>query len=617
MSAPFIVQGSIALGSRPEWVPGAAFGASLDRSPGAASFVRPGLALRWDPARARCAASDEAVCIVLGRPRWIGGREPLDAAALVDALDQGGAAVCARLDGAFAVVAVSRRNARVLLAVDRFSMETLCFAIEGGVLKVADRADAVPVARRRVAWQSVFDYAYFHTVPAPCTIFDEVARLAHGTLLEVQGDTRSVQAYWQPRFAGKRTPALPARGRALRSALEAAVAADMSGESVGCFLSGGTDSSTVAGMVGVASGAAARTYSIGFDEPGYDEMEYARIAARHFGTSHHEYYVTADDVLTAVPQLAASLDQPFGNSSMVPAYFCARMAAADGVTRMLAGDGGDELFGGNTRYRLQHALDLYRHVPGAVQRALAPLAARLAGRTRLPGVRQVAGYVRAASVPMPDRLEGHNLVMRVGRERIFTPELLREVDAQRPLAQQRATYASAPAADIIDRMLFYDWKYTLADTDLPKVRGAVALAGITVGYPLLAMPIVTEALGLPPGYKVRGTRLRWFFKHALRGFLPPATLRKKKHGFGMPFGIWATRHAGLSHLASDSLATLERDGILRQGFRDELMRALLPSHPGYYGELVYILMMLGQWLATDAHARGATDVPPAGRDAAA
>src|SRR5207344_3000253 len=139
---------------------------------------------------------------------------------------------------------------------------------------------------------------------------------------------------------------------------------------VGTFLSGGTDSSTIAGMLGEVTGSPARTYSIGFEAQGYDEMHYARIAARHFGARHHEYYVTPDDVVSAIPQIAAVHDQPFGNASAVPTYYCARLAKEDGIDTLLGGDGGDELFGGNERYAKQHLYSLYSDLPLFLRKCL-------------------------------------------------------------------------------------------------------------------------------------------------------------------------------------------------------------------------------------------------------
>jgi asparagine synthase (glutamine-hydrolysing) len=146
-------------------------------------------------------------------------------------------------------------------------------------------------------------------------------------------------------------------------------------------------------------------------------------------------------------------------------------------------------------------------------------------------------------------------------------------------------------------MLAYDWKYTLADSDLPKVCGTTALAGIDVGFPLLADEIVDFSLRLPSSLKLRGLRLRYFFKEALRGFLPDAILTKRKHGFGLPFGRWLTRHERLYELANASLASLADRGIVRRRFLEELMSRRLAEHPAFFGEMVWILMMLEQWLA--------------------
>jgi asparagine synthase (glutamine-hydrolysing) len=145
-------------------------------------------------------------------------------------------------------------------------------------------------------------------------------------------------------------------------------------------------------------------------------------------------------------------------------------------------------------------------------------------------------------------------------------------------------------------MLAYDWKYTLADSDLPKVRGAAQLAGVSVGYPFLGRALTDFSLSIPPQWKLKGLKLRWFFKEALREFLPPAILRKKKHGFGLPFGHWTLRHDGLRNLVEGSLQGIARRGIVRPQFTAELLTRHLPEAPGYYGEMVWILMMLEQWL---------------------
>ena len=171
----------------------------------------------------------------------------------------------------------------------------------------------------------------------------------------------------------------------------------------------------------------AATYSIGFDAQGYDEMEFARIAARHFKTEHHEYYVTPADLVRHIPAVAAYYDQPFGNSSALPAYCCAKLAHDDGVTKLLAGDGGDELFGGNTRYAKQKVFGWYESIPAALRRAILEPTSSNSMITRTPLIRKAASYVNQAKVPMPDRMMTYNLLFRLGVNEVLTKQMLSQI----------------------------------------------------------------------------------------------------------------------------------------------------------------------------------------------
>jgi asparagine synthase (glutamine-hydrolysing) len=149
-------------------------------------------------------------------------------------------------------------------------------------------------------------------------------------------------------------------------------------------------------------------------------------------------------------------------------------------------------------------------------------------------------------------------------------------------------------------MLGFDWRFTLADNDLPKVIGSTRLAGIEVAFPLIDDDLLDFSLKLPPEYKLKGLQLRWFFKEALKDFLPPEIITKKKQGFGLPFGHWALKNPALQKLARESLETLIEQNILKREFVTELFKTHLPAFPGYYGEMVWISMMLGQWLSQHA-----------------
>jgi asparagine synthase (glutamine-hydrolysing) len=216
---------------------------------------------------------------------------------------------------------------------------------------------------------------------------------------------------------------------------------------------------------------------------------------------------------------------------------------------------------------------------------------------KIPLVRKGASYVNQAKVPMPDRMMTYNLLFRLGVQNLLTPQMLAQVDQQDPDRQQRSVWSEAHTDSLVNRMLAFDWRYTLAECDLPKVIGTTALAGLEVGFPMLDDGLLEFSLRLPTSYKLKGLKLRWFFKEALRGFLPDEILVKKKQGFGLPFGVWANTHPALNKLASDSLNNLAQRGVVRGDFIQTLLKQRLPEHPGYYGEMVWILLMLEQWLA--------------------
>lgn len=541
----------------------------------------------------------------LGKPRFKDGSlaevasQKGDVAAWEKAFLDKGMFAPAAVAGDFAV-GLSDIGGRTFLAVDRFAIRSLCYRQVGDRLLFAERADELADASVEVDPQAIFDYFYFHAIPSPRTIYKGIFRVPPGHCVLFENGQTKVQPYWIPEFSENTAPSFEQRRTEFRRLLQTAVARQLDGGKAGCFLSGGTDSSTVAGMIGLAHSTPAATYSIGFEAEGYDEMEFARIAAKQFGTEHHEYYVTPSDLIASIPTVAASYDQPFGNSSALPAYYCARMACEDGLTTILAGDGGDELFGGNSRYARQKVFDRYQYLPGVIRRGILEPVFRGRGESGIGLIRKAASYTEQASAPMPDRLQMYNLITRLGPSNALTEALLAQVDISLPLAHQREVWRSAKANTKTNRELAFDWRYTLGEIDLPKVTGTTRLAGIKVGFPMLDDELVDFSIGLPTDYKLRGMQLRWFFKEALRGFLPDEIIVKKKQGFGLPFGVWLTKNPALFELAADSVRGLAGRGILRGEFAETLLMRLLKEHPGYYGEMIWISMMLEQWLRAKA-----------------
>ena len=545
--------------------------------------------------------------LVLGSPRFSNARLAELAradgvlAAWQAAYAQDAAQAALQATGDFAV-GLQEASGRTFLAVDRFAIRSICYRVVDGQLRFAVRADDLADGAE-IDPQAIFDYLYFHAIPSPRTIFKDVFRLPPGHYALFENGQLTVTPYWVPSFTEPGNVSFDALRDEFRGLVRSAVGAQLDGGKAACFLSGGTDSSTVAGMLSDISGKngeKAATYSIGFDAEGYDEMEYARLAARHFKTEHHEYYVTPDDLVRSIAEVARSYDQPFGNSSALPSYYCSRVAKADGVSKILAGDGGDELFGGNARYAKQRVFGWYGVVPSAIRSGLMEPLLDKSADSSIALLRKASSYVEQAKVPMPDRLQTYNLLLRLGMSDVLTPDFLHQVDIQGPAVQQRGIWSQARTDSQINRMLAFDWRYTLAESDLPKVCGTTRLAGLGVGFPMLDEALLDFSLKLPTEYKLKGLKLRWFFKEALRGFLPDEILTKKKQGFGLPFGVWATRHEGLKQVATDSLHSLATRNIVRPEFIRSLLAERLQEHPGYYGEMVWILMMLEQWL--QAHA---------------
>ena len=525
---------------------------------------------------------------------------------LLEGYRQQGAKALSCLKGDFSLALVDSKHQEALLAVDRIGIRNLIYQI-GDQLIFGSTADALrlhPGAGRVVDHQAIYNYVYFHMVPGPGTAFRDQARLLPGHYLHFRHGQVVIARYWEMVFTEDSMQGIEPLKAPFIAALRDGVETAADHEQCGAFLSGGTDSSTVAGLLDGRDGRGARTYSIGFDAAGFDEMAYARLASRHFKTEHHEYYVTPDDVVQAIPLIADAYDQPFGNASAIPTFFCARMAKADGVTRLLGGDGGDELFGGNARYAKQYQLSLYEKVPFAVRRGLIEAAVfGVPGGNRLPLVRKARSYIQQASLPMPARYEAYNLLERLGAENVFTHDFLASVDRGKPIALMTETYNSARAESLINHMLALDLKFTLADNDLPKVTRMCELAGIDVTFPLLHEAVVDFSAGLAPDMKLKGNKLRYFFKEALRGFLPDDIITKEKHGFGLPVGAWLQGHPPLRELACDSLQRLKARDIIRSDFIDNLLSDHLQEHAGYYGTMVWILMMLELWFQGHASRR--------------
>lgn len=522
-----------------------------------------------------------------------------NAAALAKAYKASGTECLDKIGNDFSVAIVDSEKNLTVLAVDHLARHPLYYYSNNDVLVFGTNAESVlshPYVPRDLDPQGIYNYVYFHMIPGPNSAFRNLHKLQAGKALVTKNGQQDIKTYWLPSFEEHNPRTFTRSKNELRHNLTQSVKRAINGtENVGAFLSGGLDSSTVTGILSERPEIKPRAFSIGFNAEGYDEMAYARITAKHFGVELNEYYVTPEDVVDALPLIATSYDEPFGNSSALPAWFCAELAKDNGIDLLLAGDGGDELFAGNERYAKQKLFEIYGLIPKLIRDGLIePTANALADKASL--AQKAQSYIQQAAVPLPDRLQSYNFLHRHSPGEIFSKDFLGQISVAQPLNIQRDIYHAPSDATALNRMLYLDWQITLADNDLRKVSHMCAMAGVDVAYPMLDDDLLDFSCSIPSRTKLKGQNLRSFYKRSLENWLPDSTINKSKQGFGLPFGVWMQEHRQLQELAYDSLLSLKNRNLFDSKFIEQLIDLHKNGHAAYYGVLIWILTVLELWL---------------------
>ena len=483
-----------------------------------------------------------------------------DTEVLVHLYEERGPSFVEALRGMFAIAIWDARHGRLVLARDRFGIKPLYYRVAGGQLSFASELKALlrqPGFSREIEPSALEAFLSFNSIPAPLTIFSEARKLPAGHTLVAEKGEVEIHRYARPtpvpaeevRADGDEALAEELRGR-LRDSVRAHLVSDVP---VGVLLSGGIDSAALTALAAAESGYRVSTFSIGFEEQSFSELELARLVAKRYGTDHHEL-ILRPDAVDLLPRLVEAFDEPFGDSSALPTYLVSQLAA-DTVKVVLSGEGGDELFGGYYTY----VADRLAPRVGRAAPVLRPLVDLLPSSSEKVSFDYKAKrFVRGAHLPPVER---HHTW-----KEIFSPaaqdELLSAPRTSDPVDVYRARYAETEGAQELARLQDLDLGIYLVDDLLVKTDRASMAHSLEARVPFLD-PVVAElALALETKQKVRGFSKKRLLRRAVAPLIPKEIIRGRKQGFSIPVAAWL--RGGLAPFARDVLSpeTIERQGYL-------------------------------------------------------
>jgi len=507
---------------------------------------------------------------------------------------------CVRfLHGMFAFALWDRRRQRLLLARDRVGKKPLYYAQRGGQLSFASEIGAllrdgdIP---REVDAAAIDCYLAYGYVPYPLSAFQAVRKLPPAHTLAFENGHPQLRRYWQLDYGRKlegvsEDEVCEQIRDALRRATRRRLISDVP---LGAFLSGGIDSSAVVAAMAEASSTPVKTFSIGFDHERFNELPHARRVAQLFGTEHEEFVVRPDAV-AVLPKIVAHHGEPFADPSAIPSYYLAQLTRRH-VTVALNGDGGDESFGGYTRYIANRVAGRLDGLPSPVRRAVGAAGARLPERGEVSNLlNRARRLTRAMALDAPSRYAGY-----VGcfpeRERLglYTTDF-RAACASTPAADViRGPWESASGTSVVDVMLEVDVSTYLVDDLIAKIDIATMAHALEARSPFLDHELMQLAASVPAEMKVRGSQKKWILRRALRGLIPDEILDRPKQGFSVPESDWL--RGDLAGWAREVL--LDSATLARGYFEPGAVRALVDRHAAgadVEGRRVWALLMLELW----------------------
>lgn len=527
-----------------------------------------------------------------------------DTETIVHLYEEYGVYCVEKLRGMFAFALWDDRSKILLLARDRLGIKPLYYAQVGGRLAFASELKVLlqlPEVKRSLNWKAVDHLFTFLSTPGAESVVAGVHKLEPAHVLTVSpGRAPRIARYWDVHFEPDYTRTETYFVERLRALLEESVRLHMvSDVPLGAFLSGGVDSSAVVATMSRLTARPIKTFSIGFPEKRYNEAPYARRVAEEFGTDHREL-ILEPHTFELVEDIAWFLDEPFGDSSAIPTYMVSKLAAEE-VTVALSGDGGDELFAGYDRYRVEERERRYRFLPTLARRALGSI-----GKKMPEGMRG-RNFLRHLSLTGTERyLDASTLFRLEEKRKLFHPEIFALFSHDAPW---RALAAGLAKEDHhwLSALQYLDLKNYLPLDILTKVDRMSMAHSIEARVPLLDHKLVEFAATIPPEFKLRNGTTKDIFKRAMRGILPEEIIDRRKQGFAIPLGRWF--RGRLAHFLREILLsdTSRRRGIFNPAYIERLVTM---HERGRELDLhLWTLVSFELWCRTFLDARPNTAVP--------
>ena len=516
-----------------------------------------------------------------------------DTEVIVHLYEEYGVQCVQKLRGMFAFALYDANKRSLLLARDRLGKKPLHYAFVKGQLYFGSEIKSIlTVAPElgRVNETALLQYLYFGYILDPISAFQPIQKVPPGHILEFRNGEIRVSSYWDLPQYGTYAPAnehecLEQLEQLLQESVRLRLISDVP---LGALLSGGADSSTVVALMSRASSKPVKTFSIGFQNQEFNEAPYARLVAEKFQTDHHEL-ILEPQVVDTVELLTRSLEEPFGDSSMLPTYYVSRMARQH-VTVALSGDGGDELFAGYQRYAALIRRTRYEAIP---------LWLRTVFRERifplLPKNMPARRLSYNVSLPWRDRyIDQISFLLSFERQTKLLSNEFRAAAGKDPREIMFDYFDKAPARDPISKTLYVDTKTYLPGDILTKVDRMSMLTSLEVRVPILDHVFVEWVTSLPTEWKVSSQKLKYIFrKLAERVGVPREVLYRPKKGFAVPLVHWMR-----NELKDLVLILLEPKSLQRGYFEPSGVRRILDEHfSGHSNESsrIWRLLMLELW----------------------